>query len=224
MNTPPQSDLPAGRLRIGAVLLAAGAASRLGGRPKCLLALDGVPLVRRQLAALRDAGADELVLVLGHHADPIEAGVRDLPVRRVHNARPDDGQVSSQRLGLAALGKPLDAVIVALADQPLIDAQDIGALITAFKQRPAAMSVLHPLVDGARGNPVIFTAAVRKQILADAPHVGCRQWQAAHADAVLAWRSDNRHYTLDIDTPDDLARFAHDTGRSLCWPVAPASA
>ena len=62
------------RMTIGAVLLAAGAGRRMGGRPKALLELGGVPLVLRQLIALSDAGVDELVIVLGHHAQHIGIG------------------------------------------------------------------------------------------------------------------------------------------------------
>ena len=65
------------RLVVGAVLLAAGSGSRLGCRPKALLELGGVPLIRRQLIALSGAGIDEVVIVLGHHADAIETSVRD---------------------------------------------------------------------------------------------------------------------------------------------------
>jgi len=208
------------RVVVGAVLLAAGAGSRLGGRPKCLLELGGVPLIRRQLIALSGAGVDEVVVVLGHHADLIEPAVLTFPVTLVRNPRPDDGQVSSQRLGLAALTGKLDAVIVALADQPLINAQDITALIGAFKKRAEGTSVVYPEVAGERGNPVMFTAEVREQILAGAANVGCRQWQAANAAAVAPFVTDNRRYRVDIDTVDDLERFARDTGHALRWPAS----
>ena len=102
------------RLVVGAVLLAAGSGSRMGHRPKCLLELGGVPLIRRTLIALSGAGVDEVVVVLGHHAEAIEPVVSGFPVTIVRNPRPDDGQVSSQRLGLAALTGKLDAVLVAL--------------------------------------------------------------------------------------------------------------
>ncbi len=207
------------RVVVGAVLLAAGAGSRLGSRPKCLLELGGVPLIRRQLIALSGAGVDEVVVVLGHHAEQIEPAVMPFPVTLVRNPNPDDGQVSSQRLGLAALTGKLDAVIVALADQPLINAQDITALIGAFKKRPAGTSVVYPEVAGERGNPVMFTAEVREQILAGAANVGCRQWQAANAAAVAPFVTDNRRYKVDIDTVDDLERFARDTGHTLRWPA-----
>ena len=60
---PPVPPAPAAGLRIGAVLLAAGAASRMGHRPKCLLEREGRPLVRRQLDALAAAGVAPVVVV-----------------------------------------------------------------------------------------------------------------------------------------------------------------
>jgi molybdenum cofactor cytidylyltransferase len=208
------------RVVVGAVLLAAGAGSRLGHKPKCLLELGGVPLIRRQLIALSGAGVDEVVVVLGHHAELIDPVVHTFPVTVVRNLQPDDGQVASQRIGLAALGGKLDAVIVALADQPLLNAQDITALIGAFKKRPEGAQVVFPQVNGERGNPVMFSNEVREQILAGQAHIGCRQWQAAHADAVFPFVTDNHRYKVDIDTPEDLERFARDTGHTLRWPAA----
>jgi molybdenum cofactor cytidylyltransferase len=211
------------RVAIGAVLLAAGSGSRIGTRPKCLLELGGVPLIRRQLIALSGAGVDEVVVVLGHHAELIEPAVQTFPVTVVRNPRPDDGQVSSQRVGLAALSGKLDAVIVALADQPLLNAQDITALIGAFKKRPAGVQVVFPQVGEERGNPVIFSAEVLEQILRGEATVGCRQWQAAHAEQVMPFVTDNRRYKVDIDTPEDLQRFEADTGHALRWPAAVAA-
>jgi len=207
-------------VKVGAVLLAAGSASRIGGRPKALLELDGVPLILRQLAALFDAGIDDVVVVLGHHAEQIEPVVRAFPVTRIHNPSPDDGLVSSQRLGLRGISGRLDAVLMALADQPLVNARDITALIAAYCTRPAGTSVLAPRVAGQPGNPVIFSAAVREQILAGDATLGCRQWRAAHPGAVAAFETDNRHYRVDIDTPEDIQRFERDTGHTLRWPVA----
>lgn len=205
---------------VGAVLLAAGSGSRIGTRPKCLLELDGVALVRRLLIALSGAGVDEVVVVLGHHAEAIAPVLQGFAVTLVRNPRPADGIVSSQRIGLAALSGRLDAIIVALADQPLIQAQDITSLIDAWKKRPAGSAVVFPRVDGERGNPVIFDAAVREQILAGDATLGCRQWQAANAAALAPFDSDNRHYRVDIDTDDDLARFERETGHTLRWPAA----
>lgn len=207
------------RVVVGGVLLAAGSGSRLGHRPKGLLELGGVPLIRRMLIALSGAGIDELVVVTGHHADVIEPLVQDFPVTLVRNPDPDAGQASSQRLGLAALAGKLDAVVVALADQPLLGAADITALIGAWKKRREGTEVVHPEVGGRRGNPVIFSAAVRDAVLAGDADFGARQWQDAHPDRVAPFATDVRRYVVDIDTEDDLERFKRETGHTLRWPA-----
>ena len=207
------------RVVVGAVLLAAGSGSRLGGRPKSLLELGGVPLIRRQLIALSGAGVDEVAVVLGHHADVIEAAVQAFPVTLVRNPAPDDGQASSVRIGLQALSGKLDAVIVVLADQPLVNAQDITALIAAFKQRGDAAMVV-PRVAGEPGNPVIFEAGLRDEWLAGDVDAACRRWREDHPGRVHWFDTDNGRYRVDIDTPADLLRFTERTGHELRWPAA----
>ncbi len=211
------------RMTVGAVLLAAGAGTRLGGRPKALLQLGGVPLVMRQLIALSGAGVDEVAVVLGHHADAVEAAVRAFPITLVRNPTPEAGQASSVRAGLAALSPRLDAIIVAPADMPLLDAQDIVALIAGFRQRGAArMVVPRVTVPGADaavpGNPVIFDAALRESWLAGDADLACRRWRDGHPEQVRWLDTDNRRYCTDIDTPDDIERFETATGHRLSWP------
>lgn len=212
------------RTSIGAVLLAAGAGSRLGRRPKALLELGGVPLILRQLIALSGAGVDEVVVVLGHHAEAIEEVVKPFPITLARNPEPEQGRASSVRIGLQALSPRHDAVLVALADQPLIDAQDITALIGAFKKRgEAAMVVPRVRRDDGRlepGNPVIFDGALREQWLAGDADLACRRWREANPQRVAWLDTDNRRFCLDIDTPQDIERFAAATGHALAWPAS----
>lgn len=207
-------------LRVGGVLLAAGSGSRMGHRPKGLLELDGVPLIHRTLMALSGAGVSEVAVVLGEYAEHLEPLVQNWAVTLVRNPRPQDGQVSSLRLGLAALSPELDAVMVALADQPLLGAQDLSDLIGAYKHRPEGMQVVVPTVDGLPGNPVIFSAAVKDAVLAGDAHQGCKQWQAAHPEAVHAWATANARYRQDVDSPQDIEQLATLSGRQLRWPRA----
>ncbi len=211
------------RMTVGAVLLAAGEGARLGGRPKALLELGGVPLILRQLIALSGAGVDELVVVLGHHAAAVEAAVRAFPITLAHNPRPQDGQASSVRVGLQALSARVDAVIVALADQPMIDAQDIVALISAYKQRGTAAMVV-PRISVAEGpavpgNPVMFDAALREQWLNGEADLACRKWREQHPERVQWFDTRNQRYRVDIDTAEDLEHFAASTGHRLQWPA-----
>lgn len=204
------------RLKVGAVLLAAGAGSRLGQRAKSLLELDGAPLIRRIVIALVESAVQPIVVVLGHHADAIAAVVRDLPVQLVRNPTPDDGQASSLRLGLTELRTELDAVIVALADQPLITAGDIGDLISAFTDRSSKQMIV-PRVDGKPGNPVILDAALRDEWLAGPAGMTGQQWRRENPGCIGWYDSQNHHYRVDIDTLEDLAQFTASTGLTLRW-------
>src|SRR5512132_2131099 len=94
------------RLRIGAVLLAAGEGRRMGGVAKSLIRLQGVPLICRQLVALSGAGVDEVVVVTGHAQSAVEEQMRSFMVTLAHNAAHADGQEGSVRTGLAALSGP----------------------------------------------------------------------------------------------------------------------
>ena len=207
-------------LRVGGLVLAAGAGSRMGNRPKCLLQLNGMSLLERQLQALSLAGVRPLGVVLGHHAERIlqEGALARWAARQVRNPRPDDGPVSSLRIGLKSLPAGLDAVVVALADQPLIDVQAVQALLAAFAQRPADTQMLQPSVQGLPGNPVVFSGAVMAQILAGDEHMGARQWQLAHPEAVYRWETPHGHYRLDVDNETDRQAVAQLTGQSLHWP------
>lgn len=205
---------------VAAVLMAAGAGARMGQRPKSLLELNGVPLICRQIMALRQAGVSELVLVLGHHAKDIEAAVKALQVSIVINPDPDAGPVGSQRLGLQSQSGQSEAVLMALADQPLLDANDLRQLIDAFSRRQPGSALLYPRVNGQPGNPVIFTAGVRAAMLASPPSLGCKQWRQANAPLVEAFDCDNPHFVQDVDTPEDVAKLRRSSGRQLQWPAA----
>jgi len=204
---------------VAAVLLAAGAGTRMGNKPKSLLELDGVPLIRRQIIALLGAGVTELVVVLGHHAKQIAPLLQDMAVTLVINPNPDASPISSQRLGLQSLSGQTDAVLMALADQPLIETQDVQQLLNAFKQRPEGANLLFPCVQGQPGNPVVFTAQVRSDILACPTEIGCKQWRQQHARQVHAFNCDNPHFVQDVDTPEDIDKLRLNSGRQLQWPT-----
>jgi molybdenum cofactor cytidylyltransferase len=203
-----------------AVLLAAGAGSRMGHRPKSLLLLDGEPLIRRHVRHLHQAGAASVTMVLGHYASDIAAALAGLDIQIVHNPSPDDGLVSSQRLGLQAVPGHREGVLMMLADQPLLDAADITTLVASFAARPADKHMVFPMVDGIPGNPVMLSQTALEAILSQGQDFGCKEWRQAHKAQVLALACDNAHYTVDLDHLEDVSAFQQRTGRRLAWPAA----
>ena len=230
------------RLRVVAVVLAAGTASRMGGRPKCLLQRDGQALLNRLLTALETAGIDETVLVLGHNSDIIQASLahrvraevsvrtsRSMAVHQVLNPAPTDGQNSSLHLGLAKAQdlKP-DWLMVALADQPLIDGADLQALIAAVKASPAGTQMLQPWVEGQPGNPVMFSQLVMFDLLNHSKDAlpqanlanslpGGKEWRQMYPQHFYRWPTLNFHYKVDMDTTEDIEALRAQYGIDLIW-------
>lgn len=205
------------RLRIGAVLLAAGEGTRMGGVAKSLIRLQGVPLINRQLIALSGAGVDEVVVVTGHARDAVEAQVQSFPVTLAYNPAYQTGQQSSVRAGLAALIGNFDAVFIVLADQPLIGAGDLTELIAAFKKRPAG-NVLVPVVNGQRGNPILLDGIARADILASDTNLGCRHLIERQPGLVHVHETANTRFVTDLDTLEDVQQLALRTGWKLELP------
>jgi CTP:molybdopterin cytidylyltransferase MocA len=206
------------RLRVGAVLLAAGTGSRMGGVAKSLIRLQGVPLINRQLIALSGAGVDEVVVVTGYARDAVEASVSSFPVTLAHNADFALGQQSSVRVGLQALRGNFDAVLVVLADQPLLGAADLTELIAAFKKRPAGHVVV-PVVDGQRGNPIVMDDVALADILASDTNLACRHLVERQPELVHVHTSANTRFVTDLDTLADLEALAQRTGWRLDLPI-----
>ena len=210
---------------LGAVVMAAGAGRRMGGRPKCLLQRDGVSLLARTVQALVAAGVREVAVVLGHHAarvnvelDAIEAALpRGVRLHHALNPSPDDGPGSSLRCGLAALPGNLDAVVVSLADQPLTTAEDVATMVIAWQSRAAGTSLLVPQFEGQPGHPLIFDTDVRAAVAGMASAAGLREWRRAHPSRVAFLPASHAHYTRDIDSEADLADLQRDAGVALVW-------
>jgi molybdenum cofactor cytidylyltransferase len=70
------------------------------------------------------------------------------------------------------------------------------------------------------GNPLMFDATLREQWLAGDADLACRKWREANPGRVHWFDTDNQRYSVDIDTPEDLERFAASTGHRLAWPAA----
>lgn len=210
------------RLRVGAVVLAAGQGARMGGVAKSLIRLQGVALINRQLIALSGAGVDEVVVVTGHAREAVEAQVQTFPVTLAYNPAYADGQQGSVRVGLAALNGKFDVVFVVLADQPLIGSGDLTELIAAFKKRPRG-NVVVPVVDGQRGNPILLDDVARAQILESGTNLGCRNLIKRQPELVYVHETANTRFVTDLDTLDDVQQLAQRTGWKLELPTSNAT-
>lgn len=117
-------------------LLAAGASTRLGDARQ-LIEINGEPLLRRAARALLATTPHELVVVLGHQVDHMRETIADLPLRIVIATDCAEGMSASLRAGIVALDPVGAGALVALTDQPALDAAHLIALRDAWREAPA---------------------------------------------------------------------------------------
>lgn len=182
--------------RCGAIILAAGRSSRMGGPHKLLELWRDKPLIAHAVDVVSAAGLPAL-LVTGARADDVRGALGDRPVDFVHAADHDEGLSASLRAGLAAMPADWDAVLVCLGDMPRIEPALLQALATA----PGGVAV--PVWQGRRGNPVRWTRAEVPALLALTGDVGGKAVLAGLTPAEIPAPSDAIHD--DIDTPAALA-------------------
>jgi molybdenum cofactor cytidylyltransferase/nicotine blue oxidoreductase len=200
------------KLRLAIMILAAGEGSRLGGYPKALLKKDGSSLLKRFIQSAQDCNPIEILVVTGFYSDEIEAEIQSIQkgmqssVAWIRNPNPRLGQSSSVRLGLESLQSDYDALLIALCDQPNVGTLEIESLIKQFNQRTAEQEIVLPIVNGQRGNPVVFSRGAIQSVLA-VPGMVCRAYMDQHPELVKTMATDNLAYVLDADTQDDVQKL-----------------
>lgn len=183
---------------IAGVVLAAGGSSRFG-QPKALLSWRGEPFIRHVVNAALKAGLSPVVVVAGAHMPQICLACAGLEVRLVHNPDWEEGQSASLRAGLRALPSRVGAAVFLLADQPQVPVGLITALVEEHALSLAP--IVAPLVDGQRGNPVLFDRRLFPGLMALAGEMGGRALFSKYPITWVPWH--DHRILLDVDTPDD---------------------
>jgi molybdenum cofactor cytidylyltransferase len=186
---------------ISAVVLAAGSSTRFEAT-KQLAVVRGKTLVQHAVDAAACA-VGEVIVVLGHDADAIEAGLALPPnARLVRNARFAEGQSTSLAAGIAACAPGSEAAVVLLGDQPGIREDHVRALATVFEDTGAEILRLR-FRDGP--GPTLLARAVWSELEAIAGDVGARALFDADPGRVR-WIAVDEDVPADVDSPEDLER------------------
>lgn len=184
---------------ISAVVLAAGSSSRMG-EPKLLLPLGGEPLVRRVVRQVLGAGFEDVLVVVGCDHERIVAALDVLTVRTVLNPDHATGMGSSFRAAIGELTES-SAAMFALADQPLVTADEFRRLREAYEEKNGGIvSVRYGEVTAP---PHLFDRTYFPE-LAVLEH-GARPVLQRHLAATTILRFPPE-LLLDIDTPKDYER------------------
>lgn len=185
--------------RPAALLLAAGLSSRMG-RSKALLPWHGVPLVLYQVAQLRQAGCDPVIVVTGHEHASVESVLAETGASAVYNPDYQLGRAGSVRAGAAAISAAADPIVILNVDQPR-SAEVIRRLLDEHRAGRSLLTV--PAYAGRRGHPLVLSGSLRAELLRVTEELeGLRAVTRAHAQQrrEVAWASDE--VVLDLNTPE----------------------
>ncbi len=187
---------------VAGVILAAGSSSRVG-QPKQLLEWRGQPFIRVVAQTALESGLSPVVVVLGADAEQVRPVISDLPLVVVHNPDWAQGQSTSAKVGLKVLPPKTGAAIFLLVDQPQVPAMLLRALVDLHADTLAP--IVSPLVDGRRGNPVLFDRITFPDFESLEGDVGGRPLFAKYSPAWLPWLDNS--LALDVDTLLDYQRL-----------------
>jgi molybdenum cofactor cytidylyltransferase len=189
--------------RCAAVVLAAGASTRLG-QPKQLVRIDGESLLRRTARLALEAGCSPVLVVLGFEAETLRAELHGLAVDVLVNHEWQEGMGASLRSGIEALRKSdpqPNAVLVLVCDQPRLTADHLRTLL-ARHQSYRQVAITASVYAQRAGVPAVFAAKLFSPLLASSGDRGARDLIRAHAAEVqgIPWTAGE----LDLDLPEDL--------------------
>lgn len=188
---------------IAAVVLAAGLSRRMG-QAKLLMPVGGRAIVRYVVESVLAGGVDLVWVVTGPDVEPIEAALAGLEVQIAVNPAPEEGQASSLRAGIAALPASVDAVLIALGDQPSLAPPIIPALLAARRTSPKL--IVAPRYRDGQGNPVLFKREIFPELLRLTGDQGARPI-IQKEPARVEWVELDLPMPPDVDTLDDYEKI-----------------
>ncbi len=192
--TRPDSPLP-----IGALILAAGDAQRMG-RPKALLPLEGRTFLETLMQRFTSAGIAPILVVLGGAAEEIRSVVKLGLARVVVNPDPSRGQLSSIHCGLQALApREVAGLFIAPVDTPRIQVTTLQSMKEALADHPLVV----PVFQGRRGHPALFSASLFPDLLRAPLDEGARFVVHATPNR-LDLPCEDPAVLEDFDVPEDL--------------------
>jgi molybdenum cofactor cytidylyltransferase len=192
-------------MKVGAIVLAAGASYRMGS-PKALLEIGEETFLRRVVGTMQHVGAADIAVVLGADADRIKSTLGWFTGVLTINQNWQNGQISSIIAGLDALsGLGLDAVLVHPVDRPLVSGGTVLALIKAAASGEG--SIVVPLYQGRRGHPALFDSAHFNNLRSAPADIGARHLLRTNPNSLLEVPVDDEGVIINIDTPEQYAAY-----------------
>jgi molybdenum cofactor cytidylyltransferase len=197
------------RKPVSAIVPAAGLSTRMGGPlPKPLLPWGASTVLETVVSTLLAAGIDEVIVVTGHMREAIEAALAGHAVHCIHNPAYAGGEMlSSIQAGLAAAAPSSAGALLALADQPQMQAAVVQQVLAAFAASGGQALVI-PSHAMRRGHPIVLPRWLWPEVLALPAGDTLRTVIQRHAAAIHYVAVDTPSVLADLDTPQQYVAAA----------------
>jgi molybdenum cofactor cytidylyltransferase len=189
---------------IAAVVLAAGRSSRMG-TPKMVLPWGETTVIAHVVNALQAAAVAEVVVVTGGAHELVGNALRETTARVVFNSQFGEfGMLRSFQIGLAAIDPTIQAVLVALGDQPQIETSVVRQVIAAYS--PESHPILIPSYQMRRGHPWLVASTLWASLLSMDASSTLRDFLDRNVSQIGYVPVDSPSVLQDMDTPEDYQR------------------
>ena len=200
-------------MRVGAVVTAAGMSSRMG-KFKPLLNIGSMSIVRRIIATLRQAGAENIVMVTGYNAEALEHHLAGSGIVFLRNEDYEHTHMfDSAKIGLAYLVDKCDRILFTPVDIPLYTAATVSALLDSGAELAC------PVFDGQSGHPLLMSDYVAKKILDDSGKGGMRGAITRCGVDMTDIIVEDEGILHDADTPQDYNKLLEYHNKQLVRPI-----
>jgi molybdenum cofactor cytidylyltransferase len=184
------------------IVLGAGEARRFGST-KQLAEIDGLSLIARAMRAAEAVSGARSVLVTGNDWQAVAAAAEPLTGFMVVNPEYAEGLSTSIGAGIRSVQDVADAVLLVLADQPLVTVEHLAALIATWRKKPE--SIVATGYDDTSGPPVLFPRRFFAALASLSGDRGARSVIDSNPERLEVVRFEPAGF--DIDRPEDLARI-----------------
>jgi molybdenum cofactor cytidylyltransferase len=192
-----------------AVILAAGASTRFGS-PKQLVRIGGSPVLHQMISNAAFVAGRSVTVVIGAHAREIAPALRQSAASVVVNRDWPEGLASSIRVAVESAPPRCDGLLLLLADQVAVTADDLKHLYAAWKRHPILVAAA--LYDGAPGLPAIFPRWTYPGLMELRGDRDPRQVIRRNIDQLV--RRPMANASINLDTPEDLLSIEETVTRS----------
>ena len=189
------------------IVLAAGLSQRMGIENKLLLPFQGKTIVETTIDNLLAAQIGEIIVVIGHESEKAKAVLQNYPLSIIENFDYEKGQTTSIQAGIRATQN--GNYMICLSDMVLIKPEEYQLLATQFFNflEHDAQTIVQPIFQKQRGNPVVFSNFYQKAILETRDTEGCRSVVQQYKKHVRLVEMPTNSVLQDVDFKEDYERL-----------------